>query len=170
MAIILVVDDSASAREQVQSILSAAGFRVIAAPGGKHAILVLHKRTIDLIITDVYMPEGDGLEVIRSARAICPQTPILVMSGATGAMDMLKVAKCLGASATLVKPFSRAELLEAVDRILGVSGSTPAKQAVPNLQCTASESPQPTDMRLHSAGKAPQRFRPSIGRSERGPA
>ena len=115
----LVVDDSASARELVEAMLSALGFRVTTARDGHRAVQVLREQAIDLIITDIYMPEGDGLEVIRTARTICPKTPIMAMSGMTGKRDMLKVARCLGAAATLLKPFSITDLLAAVDEALG---------------------------------------------------
>lgn len=123
MPIVLAVDDSASVIEIIQVVLSAEGFRVIPASNGERAVQVLHKRAVDLIITDLYMPDFDGLELIGSARAICPQTPIVAMSGKTGAMNMLRTAALLGACATLPKPFTPAELLAAVHQVLGVAGN-----------------------------------------------
>lgn len=65
------------------------------------------------------MPEQDGLEVIRVIRRLCPKLPIIAMSGMTGKLNMLRVAKSLGASRTLMKPFSKDELLEVVAVALG---------------------------------------------------
>ena len=81
MPCVLVVDDSASARELVQMILSEAGFRVITAPDGRRAIQVLRKRVIELIITDIYMPGMTGLDLLEHLRAKGDTTPALMMTG-----------------------------------------------------------------------------------------
>jgi DNA-binding response OmpR family regulator len=75
----------------------------------------------DLIVTDIYMPDGDGLEVIRELRRVRPNIHFIAMSGMTGQRDMLKVAKYLGACQTLQKPFSADDLLAAVEATIGRS-------------------------------------------------
>jgi CheY-like chemotaxis protein len=119
MSNVLLVDDSASALQAVEMLLTEAGHRVTAFTDGKGAIRALRHETFDLIVTDIYMPEEDGLQVIQAGRRICPNVPIVAMSGVTGNRDMLKVAKRLGACETLRKPFSKAALLNAVGKALG---------------------------------------------------
>jgi CheY-like chemotaxis protein len=114
MSRVLVVDDSRSAREVVEMVLSEAGYDVAACGNGKAAVARLQKESFDLIITDIYMPENDGLEVIQSRRRICPQVPVIAMSGETGTRSMLAVARHMGACQTIRKPFSKADLLDTV--------------------------------------------------------
>jgi CheY-like chemotaxis protein len=118
MASVLVVDDSVPAVEVLETLLSEAGHQVMISTSGKRAIQLLRRQAVDLIITDIYMPEEDGLELIRSARGICPQTPVIAMSGMTGVRSMLLVAERLGACCSLQKPFSNAQLLQAVNTAL----------------------------------------------------
>jgi CheY-like chemotaxis protein len=75
---------------------------------------------VDLVITDVLMPDGDGLEVITSLRRVAPLTRVLAVSGGGNhlrATDCLAFAKGLGAHGVLMKPFNRAQLLAAVNKI-----------------------------------------------------
>ena len=118
MARILVIDDSASVVELVDRILTEDGHEVIAAYSGKEGGAILASQPLDLVITDIYMPDMDGLELIRTARRLRPGLRILAMSSATGKYAILPVAKALGAAATLRKPFSRGELREAVQACL----------------------------------------------------
>jgi DNA-binding NtrC family response regulator len=111
---ILVVDDSPSILELVEKILTDAGYRADTCTNGKSAIRMLQRDAFDLILTDIFMPDEDGLEVIQKGRQICPNVPFVAMSGVTGHIGMLAVAKRMGASQTIEKPFSKARLLEAV--------------------------------------------------------
>jgi DNA-binding response OmpR family regulator len=95
----------------------------------------------DLIVTDIYMPDGDGLEVIRDLRRVRPNIPFIAMSGMTGQRDMLKVAKYLGASQTLLKPFSAGDLLAAVEAAIGKS--LPEGAARSDFAASISESGKP---------------------------
>lgn len=118
MARILVIDDSSSVLELAGQILREAGHEVITADSGKLGESVLAAQPLDLVITDIYMPEEDGLEVIRKARRACPGLRVLAMSVVTGKRGMLSVARALGATGTLLKPFAAGDLLGAVEACL----------------------------------------------------
>ncbi len=122
MARILVIDDSASVLELAGQILRQAGHEVVTAESGKRGESILASQPLDLVITDIYMPEEDGLEVIRKARRTCPGLRVLAMSVVTGKHGMLHVARALGAAGTLLKPFAAGDLLDAVASCL--EGST----------------------------------------------
>ena len=124
MAHILVVDDSTSVLEVLDTVLREAGHRVTVSQNGHKASQVLQSEVVDLLITDVYMPDGDGLELITEVCRHFPGTPVIAMSGITGKLDMLSVAELLGARCTLHKPFSKTELLDAV--ALASGGRSPA--------------------------------------------
>lgn len=117
---VLVVDDDPDIRETVVHALTSRGMRCVTAKDGIQAEFVLATTTVDLIITDLFMPNADGIEVIRLTRNQARYLPILAMSGNSfdGTMDYLDVAKKLGADAVLSKPFRRQELLEMVTRLL----------------------------------------------------
>jgi len=94
MARILVIDDSASALELAGQILRQAGHEVVTAESGKQGVSILASQALDLVITDIYMPEEDGLEVIRNARRSRPGLRVLAMS-----VDLLAaVESCLRGS------------------------------------------------------------------------
>ncbi len=118
MARILVIDDSASALELAGEILRQAGHEVVTAESGKQGESILASQPLDLVITDIYMPEEDGLEVIRKARRTRPGLRVLAMSVVTGKHGMLYLARALGAAGTLLKPFAAGDLLDAVDASL----------------------------------------------------
>jgi two-component system, chemotaxis family, chemotaxis protein CheY len=118
MASILVVDDSDSVREMLVSTLTAAGHAVVSADHGRSAITALRQQPADLLITDIYMPELDGIELMLALRQQSSGTPIIAMSSKIGAGDMLRSARCLGARQTLIKPFTSEELFRAIDSIL----------------------------------------------------
>ena len=121
MGSIVVIDDSSTVLQIVAEILAEAGYRVEVFASGKSALQALRAQPVELIITDIYMPDEDGLELIRDSRRICPQTPIIAMSGMSGKRNMLDVAGHFGACCTLLKPFSKAELMEAVKTAIGKS-------------------------------------------------
>jgi DNA-binding response OmpR family regulator len=118
MARILVIDDSASALELVREILTREGHEITTADCGRRGEAALASEGFDLVITDVYMPEQDGFEVLRNVRRKHPGLQVIAMSSASGKYDMLTVAKALGAADTLRKPFNTTELREAVDACL----------------------------------------------------
>ena len=119
MAKILVVDDDPAMRRATSRALEAAGHVVAVHPNGRGAVRDIEKEPPDLLITDIFMPEMEGLETIRAARVRQPTLPIIAMSGFTfEERDYLGIAEKFGAVASLRKPFRPAELIELVDRLL----------------------------------------------------
>jgi CheY-like chemotaxis protein len=118
----LIVDDSLLVSEAMQMILQSEGFIVDAAYDGLHALALLKQSIPDIVITDVVMPDMDGLEFIRAVRAINPDVPILAISGMgpEGGKLYLKQAEKLGADMTLSKPVNRERFLEAVYSLVSV--------------------------------------------------
>jgi CheY-like chemotaxis protein len=121
MARILVMDDDELLRGVVRVVLDAAGYDVIEAADGKAGLRLYREHGADLVLVDLFMPEVDGLEVIRALRAEIPQPKIVAMSGGgrTGQIDMLTAAVAFGAARTLRKPFQPHELLTATRELLG---------------------------------------------------
>jgi CheY-like chemotaxis protein len=120
LARILVVEDDPQLRALVVRILGASGHDVAAAPNGKAALAELGAGAFDLIITDVVMPEMEGLELIRQVRKLPRPVSIIAMSsgGRGSADDYLQLAATLGAAATLEKPFTVSAIVETVSRVL----------------------------------------------------
>lgn len=117
---ILVVDDDASIRSVLQIGLSKAGYEVVQARNGVEAMRLWRAQRADLVITDLHMPEKNGLEVILELLAHSPDAPIIVMSdgGQTQQIEILGDARLLGAMLTIKKPFTLAEMMSLVSRVL----------------------------------------------------
>jgi two-component system, chemotaxis family, chemotaxis protein CheY len=118
MSLILVIDDEEFIRTLIKEVLDPQGHTVITASSGKEAFQLCHERSFDLLITDLEMPDMDGIELISSLRGVQKKLPILCISGAFSGR-FLRMAKALGAVESLDKPFRMAELLAMVDKILG---------------------------------------------------
>ena len=118
---ILLVDDNDAFRQPLREILRAAGYEVRTAPEGKVALQLFRQRPFDLVVTDLIMPEKEGLETIMELKQIEPGLKIIAMSGGgrVDAGDYLPMAEMLGASATLAKPFEVEKILELIARVLG---------------------------------------------------
>jgi YesN/AraC family two-component response regulator len=121
MTLILIVDDDEAIRQMLRDMLEREGFDVLDAANGKEALTLFHITHPDLVITNIVMPEKEGLELIRELRKESPDTRIIAISGGGqyGYVDYLEVARTFGAMRTLAKPFARAQLLEAVSAVLG---------------------------------------------------
>jgi len=122
MARILLVDDNPRLRATARKILALAGHEVVEASDGVEALACYRAAPADLVITDVYMPEGDGIETTIRLTQEFPGIRLVVMSGG-GFVDresILETAGRLGAGGTLPKPFSKEQLLAAVDAALQV--------------------------------------------------
>jgi CheY-like chemotaxis protein len=119
-AAILVVDDDAAVRSLFHKILARAGYRVMEAADGAQALAAVSKGGVDLVITDLVMPEKEGIETIVEIRRSHPQVKIAAVSGAFGGR-YLETASLLGADAALAKPVSEETLVGAVRRLLGGS-------------------------------------------------
>src|SRR5437016_14421021 len=123
MARILVIDDDALLRGAIRVVLESAGYEVIEAADGDAGLRLHREPGADLVVVDLFMPERDGLEVIRAVRAEAPQAKIIAMSGGSSLqLDLLDAATAFGASRTLRKPFAPSMLLAAVRELLGERG------------------------------------------------
>lgn len=120
MATILVVDDHAAVLETVKVILAKQGHTIRTAPNGRAGMSLMSRHKFDLIITDIIMPEQDGIETIAQLRTVSARLPILAISGCglVNGTDFLKAAAQIGASETLAKPFRASDLLTKVGGLL----------------------------------------------------
>src|SRR5262249_50928853 len=105
VAAILVIDDDADTRDFLKATLETAGHQVTVAGNGMEGVQAFHKKPADLVITDLFMPDQEGLETIKQLRLESPDLAIIAMSGKPTGGTMLTVAKHLGASVVLQKPF-----------------------------------------------------------------
>ncbi|MFG1690708.1 response regulator [Gemmatimonadota bacterium] len=120
MASILVIDDDPSVREVLRKVLERAGHTVLDAKDGKQALRMFARNPTDVVISDMYMPEMNGIEFLIRVREAFPEARIIAMSGG-GFLDqesVLAAASKLGAVGVLEKPFSPEECLEVVQTAL----------------------------------------------------
>jgi CheY-like chemotaxis protein len=124
---ILLIDDEEVVRSVVGEILKRAGYWVQTAADGKSGLELFQRDEFDLLITDLLMPETDGLETIMALRRQRKAMKIMAISGCglTLGGEYLKIAEHLGADITLAKPFTQASLLTAVASLLGSPSQTP---------------------------------------------
>jgi CheY-like chemotaxis protein len=118
---VLIVDDDESLRETLRRMCESVGYDVQCAEDARSAILAVADREPDIIITDIYMPAGDGFELLNWLRNNGIRTPVIAMSGSSsggGEYDQLSVAEHLGAAAVIDKPFRQSKLVETIDRVL----------------------------------------------------
>jgi CheY-like chemotaxis protein len=120
---ILLVEDDAALRRVLQIRLTRAGYAVLEARDGREAMRLWQAQGADLVITDLYMPDKDGLEVIKEVRVQSPSTPIIAITDPRpkGRMDLRESAELMGAVRTLSKPFSLDTMLAAVEAALTAS-------------------------------------------------
>ena len=116
MARILIIDDEHDIWVALRVTLEKAGHKVLEASNGQEGVKLYVQNPTDLVITDILMPEKDGVEILLELRADYPDVKIIAMSG--GGHDFLPMAKEFGALRTLRKPFRRADLLQAVKEVL----------------------------------------------------
>jgi DNA-binding NtrC family response regulator len=119
----MIVEDDTAVRELLREILERAGHEVLDAGNGKEAMALYKISPADLIITNILMPEKEGLETIQELLREDPEIKIIAISGGgqIGPADYLEVARRFGATRTFSKPFDRKELLRAVDELLAES-------------------------------------------------
>src|SRR5690606_28664163 len=115
---ILLVDDDLEALRLVQLNLEREGFDVQVAENGRQALELQKKQPADLVITDIFMPEMDGMETIDRIKTEVPRTPVSAVTAGWGSLDYLRIARQVGADAALAKPFTPEELLRTVRRVL----------------------------------------------------
>lgn len=121
MARILLVDDDPDIREVLRDHLESAGHSVVEAQNGRVGMVMLGENPYDLVITDVFMPDGDGLEFINELHAKAGELPVIAISGGGShdfGLEMLSVSSVLGAKAILAKPFNSDVLLRTVEQVL----------------------------------------------------
>ena len=122
---ILVIDDEPLIRSTVVTILTREGFSVEEASDGAAGIAMFRKNQPDVVITDVFMPNRDGIEVVMELKRSYPHSKIIAMTGG-GQMRMMEIgsaANILGADHILHKPFDRESLLATVSAALGTPSS-----------------------------------------------
>lgn len=121
MPTVLVVDDDMDLRTIIRRILQDKGYRVVEAADGLQALRMFRSERPDLVISDIIMPDCDGIEAIVAMKERSPSTKILAMSGGgrAKAMELLELAPRAGADGTMTKPFRQSELLKRVDDLIG---------------------------------------------------
>ena len=117
---ILLIDDDEFFRDFVKQLLTRAGYEVLPAPNGREGLKLLAQSPVDLVLTDIIMPEKEGLETIMEIRRQQPETRIIAMSGGSrvSAACYLDMAAKLGARRTLQKPIESDDLLRTVQETL----------------------------------------------------
>ncbi len=117
---VLVIDDDWQMREMMHQVLARAGYEVAEAPNGEVGMNIHRQDPVDLVITDLIMPEKEGIETIRELRRDYPKLKIIAISGGgrAGADGYLSVAKTIGADRTMSKPFDLKKILDTVEELL----------------------------------------------------
>ena len=115
---VMTVDDSRTMRDMVSYTLKSAGFEVLEAEDGAKALQVLEKTPVDLVITDVNMPNMDGVTLVRRLRALAHfrATPILILT-TEGGDDKKSQGRAAGATGWIVKPFAPDKLLQVISKV-----------------------------------------------------
>lgn len=128
MAKILVIDDDPMVRQTLKVILASANHEVGVARDGKEGIQQCLETRPDLVITDILMPEREGIETILALRKMRPDLPIIAISGGgrVGDMNFLRVAERFGANRAFNKPFEPEDIIAAVSELLVSTPSTGA--------------------------------------------
>jgi CheY-like chemotaxis protein len=123
---ILVIDDEDGSRCLIENALQLDGHQVLVAANGVNGMRLMRLEQPDIVITDILMPDQDGLGTIRCMRQEFPAVKILAISGGgtVGSLDLLEAAGRLGADATLAKPFVPEQLFESVSRLAAAKAQT----------------------------------------------
>ncbi len=117
---ILSVDDSASVRQMVTFALETAGYATVQASDGKEALALLKTTPVDMIVTDLNMPNLNGIELIKQVRALPAFKFVPIVLLTTESEDSKKAeGKAAGATGWIVKPFNQDQLLAVVKKLLG---------------------------------------------------
>ncbi len=111
---VLVIEDNPDLRDFLRLALEAHEYEVLTAAHGQEALAYLNGHRVDAIVTDLFMPEMDGIETVAAVRKLFPHVRVIAMSGRAG-VDYLPVARELGVKHTLRKPFEVQELIAALE-------------------------------------------------------
>ena len=116
MRLILLVDDDGPIRSVLRRTLERAGYAVVEATDGRSALAALAHNSVDLVLTDIIMPDMEGIELLRELKKALPELPVIAMSGGgiLAASLYLQMAADMGAVRVLSKPFDSADMLSAV--------------------------------------------------------
>jgi two-component system, chemotaxis family, chemotaxis protein CheY len=124
MTRVLIVDDNPDSREMLRTLLEVERYDVDVAADGEQALRMQRTAPADVVITDLFMPDKDGMETIRDLSTEFPQTKIIAMSGAANyTVDYLSLSLEFGAAKVLRKPFEATALLGALREVLGPEGT-----------------------------------------------
>ena len=120
MARILIIDDDEQVLDMLYESLTREGYDVLRAPNGEQGLRLYRQEPVDLIITDIIMPEKEGIETIIELRKDFPDVKIIAMSGGGRIVtkDYLHLAKIFGVQRTFKKPVAREQLLDAIKALL----------------------------------------------------
>jgi len=137
MARILIIDDDDTLRGIIAKSLTHAGHTISQANNGRKGVAQFRANPTDLVITDLVMPEQEGMETIKILHRDFPTTPVIAMSGGLdGSPLYLDLTRRLGARITLTKPFTLQQLKQAIDEILAslppAAGTPPAPTPGPH--------------------------------------
>ena len=121
MATILVVDDDDQMRKMLRGALERKGYTVIEAENGVSAMSLQRATPADLVITDIIMPEKDGIDTMKELQVEFPDVKVIAISGGKrgGPQNYLMLAEMYNAARTFAKPFDLEEMLTAVEELLG---------------------------------------------------
>jgi DNA-binding response OmpR family regulator len=126
MARILIIDDEEAIRRPLQILLERFGHEVTVAADGQEGLRLWRSLGADLVITDIMMPNKDGIETIVELQTSAQPVPVIAMSGGdvSQRLDLLGDARLLGAVHTVCKPFSLSEMLKKIGEVLGPRAET----------------------------------------------
>ena len=119
MQCVLAVDDSASMRSLVTYVLKQAGFDVVVVEDGQEALDYARHNTVDLVLTDIHMPNLNGIDLIKELRALPHYkfVPMLVLTTESGTKKKMQ-GRAAGATGWIVKPFDPAQLVSTIEKVL----------------------------------------------------
>src|SRR5258708_28391764 len=120
MALILVIDDDEAMRRLIMRTLTPGKHRLVEAPNGQEGMKLVGELKPDAVITDILMPQQEGIQTIREIRELAPENKIIAMSGGGSSHNLmfLDVARAFRAAAGLAKPFKPGELNDTVEQVL----------------------------------------------------
>ncbi len=127
---ILVIDDDVIVRQTITNVLTEAGYDVVSASDGAAGMRLYNRSRPDLVITDIIMPDQEGIQTLMEIHKVDPTAKVIAISGGgrTSNLRILDVARTMGANDTLAKPFDLEELLTVVQRWLPLDRGTPSGQ------------------------------------------
>ena len=118
MTTVLMVDDNPADIEEMNLILTNAGYDTLTQPDGIHILDFLKGHPTDLIMLDLVMPKINGIEILRELKQDFPDIPVIMCSGA-GLEQVVALALRVGAAGYVVKPYQKQELLESIEKVTG---------------------------------------------------